>query len=49
MAVRKDGSYEKLVCGGILPPCAACPEDTTTVALATCVNGRCAVAYYTAE
>lgn len=45
IAVRNDGSFEKLVCGAILPPCAACPENPATGAVAACVNGHCTVAY----
>ncbi|HVY30009.1 MAG TPA: BPTI/Kunitz-type proteinase inhibitor domain-containing protein [Polyangiaceae bacterium] len=46
IAVRNDGSFEDLVCGGIRPPCAAClpvPDDN---AVAVCgANGHCQVAY----
>jgi len=46
IAVRNDGSFEKLVCGGIIPPCAACPNvDAPTGAMAYCNQGRCTVAY----
>jgi hypothetical protein len=44
--VRNDGSFEKLVCGdGILPPCAACPQNPATGAVAVCASGHCRVAY----
>lgn len=51
LAVRNDGSFEKLVCGDQLPPCAAClpvPNDPGAVsnAVAVCgATGHCEVAY----
>ncbi|HYQ16864.1 MAG TPA: BPTI/Kunitz domain-containing protein [Polyangiaceae bacterium] len=44
IAVRDDGSFEDLVCGGVLPPCCA-PLPPSSDASVTCANGRCAVAY----
>jgi hypothetical protein len=34
-----------LVCGAILPPCAACPMAPDTGAFPLCVAGRCQVGY----
>jgi len=45
IAVRNDGSFEKLICSGISPPCAACAPAPPSGAIAVCDNGRCAVAY----
>ena len=47
VAVRKDGSFEKLVCGGIQPPCAACMPQPPSNAIAWCDSnvGHCQVAY----
>jgi hypothetical protein len=47
VAVRKDGSFEKLVCGGLQPPCAACLPQPPINAVAWCdVNvGHCQVEY----
>jgi hypothetical protein len=45
IAVRNDGSFEKLVCGGIQPPCAACAPQPPSGAIPLCNVGRCAVEY----
>lgn len=46
IAVANNGSFEKLVCGDAIPPCAACAnEDAIMGAVATCVQGRCEVTY----
>jgi hypothetical protein len=44
VAVRNDGSFEKLVCGDVLPPCAACEPPVRIFADAICSpSGRCEV------
>jgi hypothetical protein len=44
ISVNNTGSFEKLVCGDLLPPCAACqPQDPS--AIASCDSGRCSVLY----
>jgi trypsin inhibitor len=44
VAVRNDGSFEKLVCGDVLPPCSACEPPVRIFADASCnPNGRCEV------
>ena len=45
IAVRNDGSFEKLVCGGAPQPCAACLPVPPVNATAICNAGRCEVAY----
>jgi hypothetical protein len=45
IAVRNDGSFEKLVCGGIQPPCAACAPQPPNGAIPLCNEGRCTIAY----
>lgn len=45
IAVRNDGSFEKLVCGGIAQPCPACLPAPPDKIVAACRDGRCAVAY----
>jgi hypothetical protein len=43
IAVSTNGSFEKLVCGNLQPPCAACfPEPPANVE-ASCVSGHCQV------
>jgi hypothetical protein len=43
IAVRNDGSFEKLVCGGEPQPCPACFPVPSEKVTATCRDGRCAV------
>ena len=44
VAVRNDGSFEKLVCGDLLPPCVACLPGVPPGAIATCApTGHCIV------
>jgi hypothetical protein len=46
VAVRKDGSFEKLVCGGEPVACDACAPTPTPGAIAICgASGHCEVAY----
>jgi Kunitz/Bovine pancreatic trypsin inhibitor domain len=46
VAVRSDGSFEKLVCGDVLPPCLACVPGKPANAVATCSPaGHCIVNY----
>ncbi len=46
VAVRSDGSFEKLVCGGELPPCLACVPNGSPNAFASCSPaGHCIVNY----
>jgi len=45
IAVRNDGSFEKLVCGDIPQPCPACAPQPPSGAVAVCNQGRCTVAY----
>jgi hypothetical protein len=45
LAVRNDGSFEKLICGGLQPPCAACAPQPPSGAVALCNEGHCVVAY----
>jgi hypothetical protein len=50
IAVRNDGSFEKLVCGTLLPPCAACGEPTDPYVEAWCGDaGHCEVVYIDAS
>jgi hypothetical protein len=44
IAVRNDGSFEKLVCGNELPPCAACQPVPSAVAVCG-ATGHCEVEY----
>jgi hypothetical protein len=46
IAVRSDGSFEKQVCGDILPPCLACLPAKPADAVAGCgPDGHCIVNY----
>jgi hypothetical protein len=46
VAVRSDGTFEKLVCGDVLPPCLACLPSEPANALASCgPTGHCIVNY----
>jgi hypothetical protein len=46
VAVSNDGSLEKLVCGGILPPCAACEALPPSGTVAICgLSGHCEIGY----
>jgi hypothetical protein len=45
IAVRSDGSFEDLVCGDLLPPCAACDPQLPEGAVAACHEGHCVVDY----
>jgi hypothetical protein len=44
IAVRTDGSFEKLVCGNVLPPCAACLPQSDAVAVCG-ADQHCQVEY----
>lgn len=48
VAVRTDGSFEKLVCGSEPTACAACLPAPPLDAAATCVEGHCIVDYLVA-
>jgi hypothetical protein len=46
VAVRNDGSFEKLVCGDVLPPCDPCGPSIPPDAVASCgANGHCEVVH----
>lgn len=45
IAVRNDGSFEKLVCGNAPRACPECAPAPVTGAIAACVNDHCQVAY----
>jgi hypothetical protein len=45
VAVRGDGSFEDLVCGGIELPCMSCETAVPRDALASCDDGHCSVVY----
>jgi hypothetical protein len=45
IAVRNDGSFEKLACGNEPQPCPECAAIPPTGAMAKCLEGRCTVAY----
>ncbi len=46
LAVRNDGSFEKLVCGEFIPPCDPCDVAPPPNAVAVCnPAGHCSVAY----
>jgi hypothetical protein len=48
--VRNDGSFEKLVCGSLLPPCAACAAPADPYVEAWCgETGHCEVVYIDAS
>lgn len=50
IAVRNDGSFEKMVCGTQLPPCAACGVPTDPYVEAWCgETGHCEVVYIDAN
>ena len=44
IAVRKDGSFENLVCGSARPPCAACLPAPDSIAICG-ASGHCEVEY----
>lgn len=43
IAVRRDGSFDAFVCGGVPTPCAACAR-VEVEKRAVCTDGRCAIA-----
>lgn len=45
VAVRNDGSFEKLVCGSEPMPCLACEPVPPPNAAAACLEGHCSVVY----
>jgi hypothetical protein len=46
VSVRKDGSFEKLVCGDEITPCLACVPPLPSDAVATCEpDGHCGITY----
>jgi hypothetical protein len=46
VAVRNDGSFTELVCGGFIPPCDPCATVAPVGAVAQCSpEGHCSVAY----
>jgi hypothetical protein len=45
IAVRNDGSFEKLVCGELIPPCDPCAAPTPDGAFAFCDVGHCQLGY----
>ncbi|HYP90285.1 MAG TPA: BPTI/Kunitz domain-containing protein [Polyangiaceae bacterium] len=49
VAVRNDGSFENLVCGGVLLPCDACELPTPAGAFSTCAAGHCRVGVRTLD
>jgi hypothetical protein len=48
VAVRNDGSLEKLVCSDLPTPCPACIALPPDGAVAVCTEGRCSVAHLAA-
>jgi len=45
VAIRNDGTLDKLVCGDVIPPCLPCEPALNTGAVALCRNGHCAMAF----
>lgn len=46
VAVRNDGSLDKLVCGDVIPPCLPCDPGMAATAVPTCNrNGHCEVTF----
>jgi len=47
IAVRRDASFEELVCGELIPPCAACDPGPLPNVTASCdATGHCGVRYF---